>query len=186
MLSGDVVVQIFQLVNFDRGRDKDSNSAKKCLLTFDFTAKHLKLKSTGHGQRNGEKYDPGQTDHWPCRRRRQQEVPKAIVELVQLNLINLESKIEMDTDVHCAESSSDKPAEQFIKLIPYLFLALQTIETVSPVVSSEYGSIDLIINEYLQIVCLNSLMLIYKLNSSVAESKLVRATFDIELFMRML
>ena len=174
--------------------NKDSNSARKCLLTFDLTAKHyfhlfneranLKLKSTGEKPATAKEMKKQMiqarlnttalTTTGPAEGVVNWKYLKAIVELVQLNLINLESKVEMDTDGQCAESSSDKPAEQFIELIPYLFLALQTIETVSPVFSSEDDSIDLNINEYLEIVCLNSLMLIYKLNSSVAESKLVQ------------
>lgn len=100
---------------------------------------------------------------------------KLTLELVQASLVKKES--EMETDQESSEQND------FIDIIPYLFLVLETIETKFSIDSKEDLEHDFL---YFEIMCLNSLLSIYKLNKLSNKSKLDQSKFNIELLMQIL
>ncbi|CAF0714899.1 unnamed protein product [Brachionus calyciflorus] len=104
---------------------------------------------------------------WKCLR--------LVLELVQSSLTRKENSMEVD--------GQDQNGDDFIDLIPYLFLVLETIETHFLIESHDDKTSDLL---YFEIVCLNCLLQIYKLNKSTQKSKLDQSKFNIELLMQIL
>jgi hypothetical protein len=113
---------------------------------------------------------------------------RVILELIQSILIQNDSKMEIE------EKRNDKNNDTFIDIIPYLFLVLEAIETKLTLslaikkgdqeAESENHSIKFSL--YLELVTLNSLLLVYKLNKQVNRSKLDETKFNIELLMQIL
>ncbi|RNA28958.1 HEAT repeat-containing 1 [Brachionus plicatilis] len=99
---------------------------------------------------------------------------RLVLELVQSNLVKKENSMEVDGQ----EASDD-----FIALIPYLFLVLESIETTFLIEQSHDKHEDFL---YFEISSLNSLLQIYKLNKLENRSKLDQSKFNIELLMQIL
>ena len=125
---------------------------------------------------------------------------KLILELIQSSLISSEDKMEIDG----AEAQPEHNYESSIELIPYLFLILEKIEAnfaSEANVSSKKEAKTTNGNDsmeeeedesseklylYLELMCLNSLLTIYKVNKTTNKSKLDQSKFNIELLMQIL
>jgi hypothetical protein len=130
---------------------------------------------------------------------------KLVLELIQASLIKNDNKMDQNetpNDTNDQEQTK-KLYESFIQLIPYFFLILETIETnfdstptttddtAKKTLEKTYEKVDeedspQKVYLYLEIICLNSLLSIYKVNKLLNKSKLDKSKFNIELLMQIL
>ena len=101
---------------------------------------------------------------------------KLVLDLLQSNLVKKENSMEVD--------GQEPIADDYIDLIPYLFLVLESIETKFLITEQGQENQDDFL--YFEISCLNSLLQIYKLNKMDNKSKLDQSKFNIELLMQIL
>jgi hypothetical protein len=130
---------------------------------------------------------------------------KLVLELIQASLIKNDNKMDQNetpNDTNDQEQTK-KLYESFIQLIPYFFLILETIETnfdstptttddtAKKTLEKTYEKVDeedspQKVYLYLEIICLNCLLSIYKVNKLLNKSKLDKSKFNIELLMQIL
>jgi hypothetical protein len=175
-----------------------TTSNLECLLSFNLNSKHyiclLNEKAKVYLDSNKSQVNSTKEMRKQMAKEQPQDLTlidwkslKIIVELIQASLIRIDNQMDLDLNPQ---------NDHFIELIPFIFnildLAEQKLNSINSNVPTQKEDDDeIIINEqdeflYIEIVCVNSLLSIYKQNKNNNKSKLDQSKFNIELLMQIL
>ena len=175
-----------------------TTSNLECLLSFNLNAKHYICLLNEKAKVNIDSNKSLVNSTKEMRKQMAKEQPqdltlidwkslKIVVELIQASLIRIDNQMDLDLSPQ---------NDHFIELIPFIFkildLAEKKLNSIDSNVSvQKEDDEEMILNEqdeylYIEIVCINSLLSIYKQNKNNNKSKLDQSKFNIELLMQIL